>query len=172
MWNLFIQWQEKIDCKFLLSKLSHSLKLTKISKKATRNFLFKISFTHKNSRLTTFVPELIVGLRHLGFLFFCFFSDSSIKKILDKLIPACQSSTSFEDSNNLYKNTVSYKRNSKGLLWVKVLFTKLFFPMPLEPYVQSIKISMYRFRDSLHRIFSLQDMFPFKNENTWFQKTA
>lgn len=73
MWNLFIQWQEKIDCKFLLSKLSHSLKLTKISKKATRNFLFKISFTHKNSRLTTFVPELIVGLRHLGFLFFLFF---------------------------------------------------------------------------------------------------
>lgn len=116
MWNLFIQWQEKIDCKFLLSKLSHSLKLTKISKKATRNFLFKISFTRKNSCLTTFVPELIVALRHPGFCYWLFFSDSSIKKILDKLIPACQSSTSFEDSNDLHKKTVSYKRNSKGLL--------------------------------------------------------
>lgn len=65
MWNLFIQWQEKIDCKFLQSKLSHSLKLTKFSKKATRNFI-KISFTCKNSRLTTFVPKLVV-LRHLFF---------------------------------------------------------------------------------------------------------
>lgn len=30
---------------------------------------------------------------------------------------------------------------------MKVLFIKLLFPMPLEPYVQSTKISTYRFRD-------------------------
>jgi len=169
MWNLFMQWQEKIDCKFLLRKLSHSLKLTKNSKKATRNFI-KISFTCKNSCLTTFIPELIVGLRHL----LLFFLITVIKVNFQTNEFQHVSRTQALKIAIIGARRLSLIKEIQPDCFVSQGFVHFNFypPRHWNHMHNPQRHPCYRSRDCCTEAFPLQDMFPSKSENTRFQKTA